>query len=460
MQKKIVMMIGSMLIIFLLGACRQGNEVASIDVPMFEFSKEYLDWMVEQEFEISLNFEDLDGNTLEEEAILTGNWEMVNVFPLQLSIEDATLLITSTKDVVPLAVNFQYKFMEANEERTEFLEKFNRVLEVDFSEFVSIPEGNSVDLLIWADIELVDFAFVESEIEGEQPIIERTFFKSSLQEEEGVLIYNWLDMSGAYLRNGVVFTDNQGLQRFFAFGLDNSQETEEMLIFMEIKLEDKIEIPEVEQPPIDEVVVVPDTSSTITTSLPTTHTVQAGETLFSISQRFGVSVAQIQQANYMGASTDISVGQQLNINDDLVIAPILPQVEAPSVAPTPEPTPPPASPQPVVSVAFRANAGANFSRVHTFHGSAFGIEGSETDIFIWSNVILRDFQVHLGEESYRMGDIAVGEAVNVQTLLNYFAAINSTSISFVNEGGAREFFSVTDMFGPGADQAGLIPPLG
>jgi len=44
-----------------------------------------------------------------------------------------------------------------------------------------------------------------------------------------------------------------------------------------------------------------------------THTVRAGETLWGLSQRFGVSVPQIQKANQMGSSNHLAVGQRLVI---------------------------------------------------------------------------------------------------------------------------------------------------
>ena len=43
------------------------------------------------------------------------------------------------------------------------------------------------------------------------------------------------------------------------------------------------------------------------------HTVQAGETLFSISQIHGLTVARLQELNGLGSSTNIQVGQQLQI---------------------------------------------------------------------------------------------------------------------------------------------------
>lgn len=44
-----------------------------------------------------------------------------------------------------------------------------------------------------------------------------------------------------------------------------------------------------------------------------TYTVVRGDTLFSLSRRFGVSIAAIQQRNGLGASTTIRVGQVLII---------------------------------------------------------------------------------------------------------------------------------------------------
>lgn len=48
-------------------------------------------------------------------------------------------------------------------------------------------------------------------------------------------------------------------------------------------------------------------------TLPTTHTVQAGETLFSISQIYGVPEAEIQIANNIADPSNLTVGQVLTI---------------------------------------------------------------------------------------------------------------------------------------------------
>ena len=45
----------------------------------------------------------------------------------------------------------------------------------------------------------------------------------------------------------------------------------------------------------------------------TEHKIISGETLYSISVTYRVSVSQIQEANSMGTSTDIDAGQKLNI---------------------------------------------------------------------------------------------------------------------------------------------------
>ena len=47
-----------------------------------------------------------------------------------------------------------------------------------------------------------------------------------------------------------------------------------------------------------------------TTTGPQTHVVQAGDTLFSMARRYGVTVEAIQQANHLTGDA-IAVGQQL-----------------------------------------------------------------------------------------------------------------------------------------------------
>ena len=43
------------------------------------------------------------------------------------------------------------------------------------------------------------------------------------------------------------------------------------------------------------------------------HTVSAGETLFSISKRYGMSVEDLKQLNSIGAQNLITIGQKLRI---------------------------------------------------------------------------------------------------------------------------------------------------
>jgi membrane-bound lytic murein transglycosylase D len=43
------------------------------------------------------------------------------------------------------------------------------------------------------------------------------------------------------------------------------------------------------------------------------HTVSAGETLFSISKRYGMSVEELKQLNSLGSQNLITVGQKLRI---------------------------------------------------------------------------------------------------------------------------------------------------
>jgi membrane-bound lytic murein transglycosylase D len=45
------------------------------------------------------------------------------------------------------------------------------------------------------------------------------------------------------------------------------------------------------------------------------HTVSAGETLFSISKRYGMSVEELKQLNSIGIQNLITVGQKLRILD-------------------------------------------------------------------------------------------------------------------------------------------------
>ncbi len=71
------------------------------------------------------------------------------------------------------------------------------------------------------------------------------------------------------------------------------------------------------------------------------YTVQAKDTLYQLSQLFGVSVAQIQLANCMGSATLISVGQRLyvpNVPTQTPVPPSATPVPSATSAPTNTPT--------------------------------------------------------------------------------------------------------------------------
>jgi len=55
-------------------------------------------------------------------------------------------------------------------------------------------------------------------------------------------------------------------------------------------------------------------AETNTNNTPGTYTVQAGDTLYAISIKFGVTVAQLQSWNNLGTSTTILVGQVLKVS--------------------------------------------------------------------------------------------------------------------------------------------------
>lgn len=94
-----------------------------------------------------------------------------------------------------------------------------------------------------------------------------------------------------------------------------------------------------------------------TSPAPTTsYTVSAGDTLYKISQRFGVSVSDIQTANNL-TSTNLSIGQVLTIpGATSPVAPVPPPEEpAPLPADTIAPIVPTLAPIPLVSTANQSN---------------------------------------------------------------------------------------------------------
>lgn len=78
------------------------------------------------------------------------------------------------------------------------------------------------------------------------------------------------------------------------------------------------------------------------------YTVQSGDTLYSIAQEFGTTVYALQQANCLGGSTVIKVGQKLYVPYHLTSTPYLSPTPADTQPPTITGTPePPTTPTPV-----------------------------------------------------------------------------------------------------------------
>ena len=78
------------------------------------------------------------------------------------------------------------------------------------------------------------------------------------------------------------------------------------------------------------------------------YIVQAGDTLYSIGRAYGVSVAQLQNANCLGSSTTIRVGQRLHVPNVPTIVPsstpTLPVTPSPEPSATPTLVPPSLTP--------------------------------------------------------------------------------------------------------------------
>jgi membrane-bound lytic murein transglycosylase D len=74
-------------------------------------------------------------------------------------------------------------------------------------------------------------------------------------------------------------------------------------------------VPAPPTPAISQVATSPVQSqeSTAPSATETSHTVRAGETLFSISKKYGLSVDELKQLNGIGSQNLITVGQKLRI---------------------------------------------------------------------------------------------------------------------------------------------------
>jgi LysM repeat protein len=83
---------------------------------------------------------------------------------------------------------------------------------------------------------------------------------------------------------------------------------------------------------------------------PSTHTVQPGETLYSLARRFGLSVSDLIVWNHLPETGTVQTGQVLRLSADAVIKPDSARQAAVSVSAEPvrKPEPKPESPKPTV----------------------------------------------------------------------------------------------------------------
>jgi N-acetylmuramoyl-L-alanine amidase/LysM repeat protein len=125
-------------------------------------------------------------------------------------------------------------------------------------------------------------------------------------------------------------------------------------------------------------------------SLPTTHVVAKGDTLWGISQKFGVTVDSIKSDNGLKSDT-LSIGQKLSIGGKAVVEPApTPKPVTPPPTPTPEPTKPtfvipavtPILGKPVLTAAqldtFARKVNSNAPKVAEYYvniGKEWGIRG-------------------------------------------------------------------------------------
>lgn len=113
----------------------------------------------------------------------------------------------------------------------------------------------------------------------------------------------------------------------------------------------------------------------VATSTPATHTVEPGDTVWDIAQRYGLDVAALQAANGLAADSIIRPGQVLALGV-AVSQPAAP----PPAAPAPEP----------VQVTYEVTAGDTVSAIASAHGVS-------TDAVLSANGLTRDSIIYPGE---------------------------------------------------------------
>ncbi|KTS66214.1 peptidoglycan-binding protein LysM [Microbacterium testaceum] len=113
----------------------------------------------------------------------------------------------------------------------------------------------------------------------------------------------------------------------------------------------------------------------VATSTPATHTVEPGDTVWDIAQRYGLDVAALQAANGLAADSVIRPGQVLALGV-AVSQPAAP----PPAAPAPEP----------VQVTYEVTAGDTVSAIASAHGVS-------TDAVLSANGLTRDSIIYPGE---------------------------------------------------------------
>ena len=321
---------------------------------------------------------------------------------------------------------FEFTIEEINDEQLAGLEDY---IEVNYADKAATTIAEGINLHFHFNQRVRDFSLIETAITAEGTFVKSgSLYEVGTLEPEVPLVLTNYFTQGSVPRSGFYFEASDGEGHWFVLSISQIDGT---IVWQEFDWSHDYDLYE-ESPETDRADY---------------HIVQEGETLFSIARLYSITIDSLQQLNNLGDSTDISVGQRLNIsqNGDTSDAPQDDGNQSEQISPS--------------DVTFTLEVlEGSFDHIRNSVGfdyaEARNVAGIDTaiNIAIRTSYHLTDFQVitldiNADYDLVSTGQLYAADSIDpymVFIITNYFdigGSLPHSGFSFVDEQGIRRYFA-------------------
>jgi len=205
-------------------------------------------------------------------------------YPELVSADEESDILDEDDAPLGLNVEFEMKIEILSENELSELMNFNRYdLQSEFGDNVVFSFTHEV-----SDFTLLG---LDTPVYHDQIVIHSRHLIGPVIFEEPLVISGFIWPGVSFPRVGFSFVDKSGVSHYYHFNINAFDSELHWFAFEPADFVDNTEIPDIDEPVY--------------------HTVVLGDTLFSISQKYGVSIEMIQFLNALGEDTIIHTGQIL-----------------------------------------------------------------------------------------------------------------------------------------------------